>query len=167
MCFANNPPGTTRCTDASGANPWVQTTETNVDLFGPFVYCEENGGTTPSKTDAKCEDSVVKALVKFVGAKTKCYQKCNANIASGKIPPGGCTPPATDPATSACVSDPMKGAQAKAAASIDKACFTAPATAPSCFPFTSGTAWVNAVEALEDPQIAEINCGSPSGSFLN
>ena len=30
---------TTKCSDASGANPFIQSSETNVDAFGPLVYC--------------------------------------------------------------------------------------------------------------------------------
>ena len=48
--------GATRCTDASGGNPWVQETEHNIDApFGPgtgfpnLIYCLENMGTTPTK----------------------------------------------------------------------------------------------------------------------
>jgi hypothetical protein len=150
----------TKCSDASGANPWVQSTETNVDGLGPLVYCVEANNPTgppPSTTDAKCEDGIAKALVKFVGAKGKCYQKCNDNLNKGKIPPGSCNPPApSDMATAACISDPLKGAEAKSAAAIDKAC----PTFPSCAAFTSGTAWTGLVEGVLDGQTPQIYCAS-------
>jgi hypothetical protein len=171
-CYVNNASiGIAGCTDASGANAWVQTIEGDLDGVAPVVYCLEDAAMAPSKSDAKCEHGVSKALVKFVGAKAKCYEKCNANIASGKIPPNNCAPGATtDPKTRTCVLDPKKGAEVKATAAIDKACFTPLATAPFCYTssgFTSGTAWVSTAEGLQDPLIAEVNCGSPSSAFLN
>jgi hypothetical protein len=151
------------CTDASGANPFIQTSETNVDGFGPLVYCLENGNQTPTKDEGKCEDGLSKALVKFVGAKGKCYQKCNDNLQKGKTD-GNCTPPnPTDSATTACIFDPAKGAEAKAAASITKAC----PTFPSCMVFTTSQDWVNAVETAVDGVTPTVYCGSPSGAFLN
>ena len=170
-CYVSNGSiGAAGCTDASGANPWVQMIEGDLDGIAPVVYCLEASAAQPSKSDAKCEDDVSKALVKFVGKKAKCYEKCNAGIVKGKIPPNSCIPGATtDPKTIACVSDPKKGVEAKAAAAIDKKCFTPPATAPSCYTsgFTSGAEWVSNAEELEDPVIADVNCGSPSGAFLN
>src|SRR6516162_3507401 len=59
----------------TGNNSFVHSTETTLDAFGPLTYCVEKGGGTPSKTDAKCEDGLVKNLVKFTGAKGKCYTK--------------------------------------------------------------------------------------------
>jgi hypothetical protein len=151
---------------ASG-EPFVGNTENLVDLQGPSVYCEENGGTTPSKTDAKCEDGTAKALAKFVASKSKCYDKCNQNIFKAKIPEGSCDPPATDPATQTCITT----AETKAAATIDKVCFTPPATAPSCYDGTtfrpnSGAGWVALVEGIVDSQVPVIACGSPSGAFV-
>ena len=148
----------------------MQTIEGDLDGIAPVVYCLEASATQPSKSDAKCEDDVSKALVKFVGKKAKCYEKCNAGIVKGKIPANSCIPgTTTDPKTMACVSDPKKGVEAKAAAAIDKACFTPPATAPSCYTpgFASGAEWVSNAEELEDPVIADVFCGSPSGAFLN
>jgi hypothetical protein len=159
-CYAANPPGSTRCTDASGGNPWVVINESNVDTFNPLIYCVETGdpaGPPPTTTEGKCEDGLAKALVKFVGAKGKCYQKCNDNMNKGNIPPGSCTPPdPTDAATLACVKDPAKGAEAKAAAAIDKAC----PTFPACSPFLSGASWVDIVETVIDALTPQIYCGS-------
>jgi hypothetical protein len=152
-----------KCTDASGANPFVQTSETQIDAFGPLIYCPEHGGTNPSKTDAKCEDGLTKALVKFVGAKGKCFQKCNDNQNKGKTM-GTCTPgTATDPATVTCIST----ATTKANAAIDKACFTAPATAPACLIFQTSAGWTGAAETAVDGTTGTVYCGSPSGAFLN
>jgi hypothetical protein len=166
QCYLDN--GESGCADTSPANRWVQIKEGEVDLLTPYVYCYELvTGLVPPKPLAKCEDGVAKALVKFVGAKTKCYQKCYANIAKGKIPPGTCDPPSPlDPATNACDLGP-KGASAKAAASIDKACFIPPAVAPDCFDgYDSGPAWAQSFEDYENQLVRFVNCGSPSGAFL-
>jgi len=175
-CYVSNPPGAARCTDASGGNAFVQETEANIDApFGPgtgfpnLIYCVEHGGNTPTKDEGKCEDGVVKALVKFVGAKNKCYSKCFANFYKGSIP-GGCDPSmpggVSDPATVACIKDPVKGAEAKTKAAIVKACTVA---VPGCY--TGGATgaantFVNSSEAKIDQQTPSIACGSPSGAFV-
>lgn len=153
----------TKCTDASGANPFVQSTESNLDTFAPLIYCVENGGNTPSTADGKCEDGLTKALVKFVQSKGKCYQKCNDNMNKGKALPGSCTPPATDPATVTCISDPLKGAEAKSNAAIAKAC----PTFPACSPIMTPAGWTSLAESAVDSTTGTVYCGSPSGAFLN
>jgi hypothetical protein len=160
----------TKCTDGTGSNPFVQSTEGQVDPFTILVYCLEAGGTTPTKEQAKCEDGVSKALVKFVGAKTKCYDKCNKNVNKGKIAPGSCTPPSpSDPATTACIFDPLKGAEAKAAASIDKVCANVPSATPGCYgtSLDEGSEWVGLTETQIDITTPTVACGSPSGAFLD
>jgi hypothetical protein len=174
-CYAAQSGGAAgRCADASGANAFVVDAESDVDApFGPgtgfpsLIYCTESGGNTPSKEVAKCEDGVTKALVKFVGSKQKCYAKCYANFYKGKIP-GGCDPSmpggVSDPATKACISDPVKGAEAKATAAINKAC---PAgSVPTCYNGSFANTFVNAVEAKVDQRTPQIQCGSPSGAFV-
>jgi hypothetical protein len=153
----------------SSGEPFVTNTENLIDLQGPSVYCTEDGGNTPTKGEAKCEDGNAKALVKFVGAKSKCYTKCNQNIFKAKIPEGSCDPPTpSDGATQTCIGK----AETKAAAAIDKACFTAPATPPACYDGSafrpnSGAGWVALVETVIDGQIPVIACGSPNGAFVD
>jgi hypothetical protein len=174
MCYVNLVGGGAGCTDASGANPWVQGLEGFVDHFTTLLYCEESGivapPATPSKSEAKCEDGVVKAVAKAWSAETKCFQKCNANLARGKIS-GSCDPfTLNDPTTIACVFDPTKGVLPKTAAAVDKACFIPPATAPLCFLINAGTTGVaiaNYVVRVADIFISDSNCGSPSGAFLD
>ena len=172
-CYAAQSGGAAgRCADASGANAFVQDAESDVDApFGPgtgfpsLIYCVEKGGGTPTKDEAKCEDGTVKALVKFVGSKQKCYAKCFANFYKGKIP-GGCDPPASDPATVSCINDPTKGAEAKAKAAIVKACTVA---APGCYvggATGAANTFVAAVESKVDQRTPQISCGSPSGAFV-
>jgi hypothetical protein len=153
--------------------PNVSNTETLLDVQGPSVYCTENGGNTPTKEEAKCEDGNVKALTKLVGALAKCYDKCNQNVFKGKIPEGSCvpgngSPNPTDVPTRECLA---KGV-GKAVDSINKACFIPPAVAPSCYDGTplrpnTGLGWANLVKAITDAQTVGIACGSPSGAFLN
>jgi hypothetical protein len=160
------------CNDNTKTNPWVVLTEGDIDApFGPgtgfpdLIYCIEKAGGTPTKDQGKCEDGVSKALAKFVGSKNKCYSKCFANFYKGKIP-GGCKPPASDPATVTCISDPVKGAEAKAKAAIVKACTVA---VPACYAGGASTAantFVSAVEGKIDLRTPQVACGSPSGAFL-
>jgi hypothetical protein len=148
--------------------PFVQNTENLVDLQGPSVYCLESSNVTPSKTEAKCEDGLAKALAKFVSSKSKCYDKCNQNVFKAKIPEGSCTPPnPSDPATVACI----QKAETKNTQLVDKVCFTPPATPPACYDGSafrpnSGAGWTTLVEGLVDGQIPQIACGSPSAAFL-
>jgi hypothetical protein len=76
--------------------------------------------------------------------------------------PGG----VSDPATVTCISDPVKGAEAKAKAAIVKACTVA---VPGCYTGGANGAantFVNSSEAKIDQQTPSIACGSPSGAFL-
>lgn len=168
-------PGKDRCPECfapsvcTTGEPVVSDTEAQIDPLGAVVFCTEGAGGTPTKDEAKCEDSVAKALTKFVGSKSKCYQKCNDNLLKGKVPPGSCDPPVpSDPATATCVFDPVKGAEAKAAASIDKACAEKSAN-PACYgtALDTGAEWVALVEPQVDANIPVTACGSPSGAFLD
>ena len=163
------------CSVSGLLNPWVQTTEGDIDApfsnsqltaFPRLIYCTERDGTTPGKDVAKCEDGVVKALVKFVGAKNKCYSKCIANAYKTGAGRGICLPPApVDPTLNACIHDPVKGAEAKAVAAINKAC---PAgSVPTCYSGTFANTFVSSTETKIDQRAPQISCGSPSGAFLN
>jgi len=153
------------CYSASNCNtgsPFVDTTATLTGLQGPNVYCTENGGGTPTKEEGKCEDGLSKSLTKFVGALSKCYQKCNQNMLKGKIAPNSCDPPSpSDPATNACIFDPLKGAEAKTAAAIDKVCANVAGAVPPCYGtgLDSGQEWVNLAEGAIDGNIPNIACG--------
>ncbi len=158
--------GMATCTSG---DPFVATTAALTSAQGPSVYCTEFGGATPSKEVAKCEDGLSKGLVKWVGSISKCYQKCNQNMLKGKIAVGSCDPPVpSDVPTQECLTK----ARDKTNASLDKACFVAPAVAPTCYdgdPLRPNTAagWTNLVETITNAQIPGIACGSPSGAFLD
>ena len=144
-------------------DPFVSNADSQTNLFGPLVYCIENGNNTPNALQAKCESTVGKALVKFVGAKSKCYTKCNQAILKGTIPMGSCDPPSpSDAATNACIFDPLKGAEAKAAAAIDKACAMVAGANPPCYGtgLDTGQEWVNAVEPQIDNTVPQVACGA-------
>lgn len=145
--------------------PFVGNTEAQLDIFVPIIDCIENGGGTPSKVQAKCEDTVGKTLVKFVGAKSKCYQKCNTNAFKGLISQSACQPPASDPATATCIST----AETKAAAGIDKLCSGIPTATPGCYGtgLDQGSEWVALSESAVDAQVPIIGCGSASSAFLD
>ncbi len=108
------------------------------------------------------EDGTSKGLVKFIGSKSKCYQKCNLNMLKGKIAPGSCDPPTpSDPATSACIFDPLKGAEAKGAAALDKVCSSVVGATPPCYGsgLDTGAEWIALVESAVDGNIPDIACG--------
>jgi len=161
-----------QCSVSGALNPWVQTTEGDIDAplggsqltaFPRLVYCTETGGATPSKDQGKCEDGVSKALVKFVGAKNKCYAKCIASAYKSGAGRGVCLPPnPVDPTLNSCIHDPVKGAEAKAVAAITKAC----PIPPSCYGANFANNFVAVVEGKIDERAPQIACGSPSGAFV-
>jgi len=177
----NDLPGKDNCPECYSAaecsvsgllNPWVQTTESDIDApfgnsgltaFPRLIYCKERDGINPTKDEAKCEDGVTKALVKFVGAKNKCISKCVSNGYKTGAGRGACMPPFKDTAEIACISDPLKGAGPKAIAAINKAC----PTPPSCYSAGFANTFVSSAETKIDQRTPQIACGSPSGAFVN
>ena len=144
------------------SNPAADSLETQVDNFA-FVFCSDGPNTA---AEDKCEQGLAKGLVKFVGCKQKCYDKCNGAQHKGTIPPGSCNPPLpTDGATQDCLFEPLKGCEAKAVAACDKACFIPPADKPECYGFAC-PGIVSLVETAIDGNIPSTYCGSPSGAFL-
>jgi hypothetical protein len=91
-------------------------------------------------TDAefKCEAAADKAGAKFVGAKSKCIQKCLATAWKGLGPFSDCYPPYAG-STGQCINDTvlgLKGAENKFSAAIRKACdptFKAGTDCPECY----------------------------------
>jgi hypothetical protein len=71
-------------------------------------------------------------------------------------------PSPPDPALQSCIHDPVKGAEAKAAAAITKAC----PIPPSCYSPGFANTFVATVEGKIDQRVPEIACGSPSGAFV-
>ncbi len=176
-------PGKDKCPECYGAglcnsgNPLVTTTGNTLNAFGLNVYCVESGfrapdpnvpPATPTKDEAKCEDGLAKTLGKFVGSKSKCYQKCNQNMLKGKIAPNSCDAPTpADAATVACIDK----AELKALQGLDKVCFV-DGVAPSCYDGTvlrpnTSAGWVALAEGAVDGQVPIVGCGSPSGAFLD
>ncbi len=140
----------------------VASTESQLDSFVGLIWCDDSGsGDGLNPAEAKCQDAVAKTLAKFVASKDKCYDKCLANEFKGKIGAYQCLPPATDPATVACINL----AEQKAAAGIDKICSV---DEPECYVpnFDSGIEWVQIAEAAVDSNITQTYCGSPSGAFV-
>ena len=136
------------------SNPSSASLETQIDAFG-FVFCNDNPNTAEEN---KCESGLAKALTKFVGCKTKCYDKCKAAAHKGTIAAGACSPPSpSDPTTFACLFDSLKGCESKAIAAADKACFIAPADAPECYGFTASSI-VSLVETAIDGNIPNTYC---------
>jgi hypothetical protein len=151
----------------------VQENEGQVDSFGPGVFCQGYGNapTAPTKEELGCEVNTAKTLSKLVGSVNKCYDKCNGNAFKGLISAASCAPPASDPATSTCLST----AKSKAIAGVDKKCSALGAIAlPDCDEtnatpdeYPDGAFWVNTVSVVIEGNVPDTYCGSPSGAFLN
>ena len=141
----------------------VFSVEALLDGFVGLIWCDDSGsGDGLNPDEAKCEDGVAKALAKFVGSKSKCYDKCLNAEFKGQIPTYDCLPPnPSEPATALCIAT----AEQKAAAAIDKACFDD----PECYVpnFDTGAEWVAIAEAAVDSQVVQTYCGSPSSAFLD
>jgi len=132
----------------------VQNIEGQVDSFVPGVGCEGAGAT---KEEQKCQSSTAKALTKQVATLDKCYDKCEANARKGLISQASCNPPASDPATAACVS---KGDD-KTILTIDKVCvgdFKADCSAPDANDYPDGASWVNLVDVAITGNIPGTYC---------
>ena len=150
---------------STGAAIVVMGDEQNVDGFVPLVYCNDSeSGDGLTKDEAKCQDTVAKAVSKFVGAKQKCYASCRAAERKGSIPAGSCAPPAADAKTQTCIT----AVETKVGAAIDKKCATA-GNNPECVGsgFDTGAEWLAPVEALIDGGQPNVYCGSSSGAFLD
>src|SRR5262249_2142819 len=110
-------------------------------------------------------DAVAKSLVRFVGAKTRCYQTCATNMRRGSIAPGSCDPPLpADPATSACIAAAGFGSPGAgfALGKVSQRIFDPPKnTRPACYTMVTGTGegWVPAVESYVDSRISISACG--------
>jgi hypothetical protein len=143
------------CSAGGFAGDQVQNIESQVDSFVPGVACERTGA---SPEDQACQSSTAKALSKQVGSVVKCYDKCKKNEFKGLIAPGSCGPPASDPATSTCVST----ANSKAILAADKKCGTI-GVIPDCAggesnDYPSGAAWVNLVDIAISGNIPGTYC---------
>lgn len=160
-CYADDAPS--NCPNGAG---FVANAETQVDAVGPLAFCLEAAGITPTKEQAKCEDTVAKSLVKYVGSFGKAVSKCITSEFNGKIPAGSCTFSGTT-VTDAKTQAALDKAQAKAIASIDKLCVTIPGNPPCYGPtLDSGQEWTDLVEGLLAGNSPATFCGSPSGAFL-
>ena len=136
---------------------FVGAVEQELDFIGVQIYCREAADESPTKAEAKCEDTVAKSLAKFVGVKAKCYQSCITAEFKGKIPANSCTAGSpSDVATQDCITK----AETKAAASIDKVCVAVPGNPPCYAPGMSGAAWIAIGEDAVDVVASAVYCGS-------
>ena len=153
------------CSDNGYANDYMQLIEGQIDSFVPGVGCELTGAT---KEEQKCQISTAKALVKETGGVVKCYVKCMTNARKGIGTRAACLPPASDPATAACVS----GVEAKAILGVNKSCVdkhdlsaVPPVDAlPDCSSpddYNQGATWVNLVDVAISGNIPNNFCENP------
>lgn len=152
------------CSAAAFPTTQINNLESQIDPFGGLVACE----VAPTAAQFKCETNVAKSLSKLVAARNKCYDKCIAAKLKLNVSAQACLPPATDPATVACLSDPLKGTEVKAAAAINKTCSAVGAN-PPCYgtSFDTGAEWVNLTAVAVDGNVDGTYCGSASGAFVD
>jgi len=142
------------CTAAGEAGDRVQNIEGQVDSFVPGVGCEGAGAT---KEEQKCQTGTAKALTKQVSTINKCYDKCEANARKGLVTQASCDPPASEPATAACVT---KG-DGKTIAAIDKVCvgpFKADCSGPDADDYPDGATWTNLVDVAIQGNVPSTYC---------
>lgn len=140
--------------DCSAAAFSLMQTDLQIAALAPILYCDATNGR-------KCQDTTVKTLGKYAPKRETCYSKCRKAQYKGKIQ-SGCTPPATDAATVAC----LNKKESKAVAAIDKKCTGA--DKPACYGANTGATWTMVVDAAVDAVSGEDGnwCASPSGAFL-
>jgi hypothetical protein len=145
----------------------VDDAEAQVDVLRLLVYCDDSGsGDGLTDAEAKCADTVAKTLSNFAKKKLNCYAKCRKAEHKGTVPPGSCTPPATDQKTIDCIGKE----ETKAAFLIDKKCESSVspnADKPECFGSRTGATWADDVETVIDDGQGNVYCASPSGAFLD
>jgi len=94
----------------------------------------------------KCQLGLSKAVAKFLIYKNKCVMKCQANARKGLVSVNDCYPPYAG-TTAYCVADPLRGVEAKALASIQKACVQ-PGRCPPCY--TGGDCTTHSVDVVQN-----------------
>jgi hypothetical protein len=141
------------CSAGGYAGDQVQNIEGQVDSFVPGVACERAGA---DPNEQKCQSNTAKVLSKLVGSVIKCYDKCKKNERKGLVAAGSCNPPASDPATSTCISS----ADNKAILGVDKLCGNVGANpdcgGPDMYP--DGASWVNLVDIAISGNIPNTYC---------
>ena len=108
-----------------------------VDSFVPGVFCER---TDAFILEARCQTTAARRIAKYVGAASKCYDKCLSNARKGLISYSVCAPPASDGTTQACLAE----AAATAAYYIHHDCDPPPASPDGCAgSYPTGEEWVD------------------------
>jgi hypothetical protein len=140
------------CSAGGYAGDQVQNIEGQVDSFVPGVACERTGA---SAAEQKCQSNTAKVLSKLTASVVKCYDKCKKNERKGLVPAGSCDPPASDPATSTCIS----AADGKSVAGVNKLCGDVGAAPDNCgSPYPDGAAWTNLVDIAISGNIPNTYC---------
>ncbi len=100
--------------------------ERQADGLGGKLLCPTG---TPSKTEEKCLQGLLKETTSFNIKRTNCLRKCRKGELAGKVVRGGCRPPnVTDAATAACIAK----AEGKSTARLTQLTCDPPST---CRPF--------------------------------
>lgn len=117
------------------------------------LYCDDSGVGEGgiSAEEAKCQDTTVGALGKFVAALGNCSAKCVKSEHKGTVAAGNCAPASDDEAC-------PDAAEAKSAAKITGKC---PVSAtPACYVGQTGASWSIIVRAAVEGNYGATYCGS-------
>ena len=151
----------------STGQPMPDRTEGLTLATGQTFYCIEAGALTPTPEEAKCEDRATKEAVKFVGALTKCTDKCTKNAQAGKIAYDACAPAngapgvtPNDPDTQDCIGKAFD----KFADKINAVCFGA--ALPACYP-ADPLDLLGLTFTIVQNVGQYVFCGSPSDAFID
>jgi hypothetical protein len=137
-------------------------------LGAPVAFAQ----TPVNDAEFKCQVGATKASVKFVGAKSKCVQKCLAGFWKGTIvSDSDCLPPYGGTTAECIVTNPLKpgkSAEEKFAAAIKKACDAATKVGtdcPECAPYNGdcsdagfATNQVQNIEGQVDSFVPGVGC---------
>jgi hypothetical protein len=112
--------------------------------------------------ELKCQNGIAVAEGKLLDARTKCIAKCLKAARAGTVPAADCQGPLFGGDTATCVRDASNGAEAKAIATIGKACA---ADCPDCYTGADcparATQAVAQVSTAADTQLMPyVYCGS-------
>ena len=142
------------------ADAKIADAEAHVDALTADVFCDDSGsGDGLTLSEFKCQRSVRKFIAGFAARKLKCFAKCRKGEVGGKLAPGSCDQPTSDPKTQECVAKH----ETKVAFLIDKRCESSvnpSADKPECglYPARTGADWVAAEEAEVDTRLPSYFC---------
>jgi hypothetical protein len=133
----------------------TQVDEPFFGTFLPAVYCDDSGSADGlTALEGKCQDTVAKYVVRYAYYHARCYAKCRLSEAKGLLAAGSCEPPASDPATQACVAKYSLATEPR----IDRYCAAPYGNAPECHGEATGYTWTAFGSLIVDGFVPTFYC---------